>query len=83
MTDLSNGAIQGMTSPGIAVIPSAVDRFVIAPVVSPQVAGVPVAVTIRATDASGNTIVGYAAEANLAANTGAGSITPKSWPVTS
>lgn len=77
VADMTNGGIQGMTSPGIAVIPSAVDHFVISAIASPQVAGVPVAVTIRATDASGNTIGGYAAEANLAANTGAGSITPE------
>lgn len=77
VADLTNASIPGMTSPGIAVIPSAVDHFVIGSVASPQVAGIPVAVTIRATDASGNTIPGYAAEADLAANTGAGSITPE------
>ncbi|MEO5988583.1 MAG: FlgD immunoglobulin-like domain containing protein [Candidatus Eisenbacteria bacterium] len=77
VSDLTNAGIQGMTSPGIAVIPSAVDHFVVESIASPQVAGVPVSVTIRATDASGNTILGYAAEANLAANTGAGSITPE------
>jgi hypothetical protein len=76
-TDASNGAITPMTTPGISVIPSAVDHFVIAPIPSPEVAGAPVTVTIRATDAGGNTIAGYAAEANLAANTGAGSINPE------
>ena len=77
VADLTNGSIQGMTSPGIAVQPNSVHHFVIAPVVSPQVAGVPVAVTIRATDASGNTIPGFAGDVNLAANTGAGSMTPE------
>ena len=77
VTDLTNGSIQGMTSPGILVLPNAVDHFVISTITSPQVAGVPVAVTIRATDASGNTIPNYAGDVNLAANTGAGSISPE------
>ncbi len=77
VSDLSDGSKQGMTSPGISVIPSSADHFVISSISSPQVAGVPVSVTIRATDVSGNTIPGYAAEANIAANTGAGSISPE------
>jgi hypothetical protein len=77
VADLTNGSIQGMTSPGIAVQPNTVDHFVISAVASPQVAGVPVSVTIRATDASGNTIPNYAGDVNLAANTGAGSIVPE------
>jgi hypothetical protein len=77
VTDQSNAGIQGMTSPGIQVQPNSVDHFVISTVGSPQVAGVPVAVTIRATDASGNTIPNYAGDVNLAANTGAGSMTPE------
>ena len=77
VSDLTNGSIQGTTSPGIAVIPSGVDHFEISAVASPQVAGVPVAVTIRATDANGNTIPNYAGDAVLQANTGVGSILPE------
>ncbi len=77
VSDLTNVGITAMTSAGIQVIPSAVDHFVISAIVSPQQAGTPVPVTIRATDVSGNTIPGYTGDANLAANTGAGSITPE------
>jgi hypothetical protein len=77
VADLSNGSIQGMTSPGINVIPSGAHHFVISTIASPQTAGVPVAVTIRATDVNGNTIPNYAGDAILNANTGAGSITPE------
>lgn len=77
VNDLTQAGIQGMTSPGITVVPSSVDHFVVSTLTSPQIAGAPLGVTIRATDASGNTITGYAAEANLAANTGAGSMTPE------
>ena len=77
VSDVTNAGISPMTSPGIAIQPNSVDHFVISPVTSPQVAGVPVAVTIRATDASGNTVPDYAGDANLAANTGPGSITPE------
>lgn len=76
--DVTNGSIPNMTSPGIAVQPNSVHHFVVdPPVASPQVAGVPVAVTIRATDVSGNTIPTFSGEVNLAANTGAGSLTPE------
>jgi len=75
--DVSNPGIQGMTTPAIQVQPNAVDHFVVSAIASPQVAGVPVAVTIRATDVSGNTIPGYAGDVNLAGNTGAGSIVPE------
>ena len=77
VNDLTNGSILAMTSPGILVQPNAVHHFVINTVTSPQVAGVPVSVTIRATDVSGNTIPNYAGDVNLAANTGAGSISPE------
>ncbi|MBI3539809.1 MAG: hypothetical protein HY076_06010, partial [Candidatus Eisenbacteria bacterium] len=77
VADLTNGSIQGMTSPGIQVIPSAVAMFVVGTIASPQTAGVPVAVTIRATDTNGNTIPNYAGDAVLVANTGSGSITPE------
>jgi hypothetical protein len=75
--DPSNGTLQSMTSPGIQVIPSGVDHFVVSTISSPQTAGVPVSVTIRATDSNGNTIPNYAGDAVLVANTGAGSIAPE------
>ena len=77
VNDLTNGSIQGMTSPSILVQPNSVHHFVVSAIASPQVAGVPVAVTIRATDIGGNTIPNYAGEVNLSANTGAGSIVPE------
>ena len=77
VSDRSNSSITSMTSAGISVLPAGADHFVIAPIVSPQVAGAPVAVIIRATDASGNTIPNYNAQAVLLANTGQGSITPE------
>ena len=77
VSDLTNSSIQGMTSPGIQVIPSAVDHFVVSTISSPQTAGVPAAVTIRATDSNGNTIPNYAGDAVLVANTGAGSMVPE------
>jgi hypothetical protein len=77
VADLTNGGITGMTTLGIPVIPSAVDHFVISAIPSPQSAGASVSVTIRATDVSGNTIPGYAGDVNLAANTGAGSMSPE------
>lgn len=77
IADLTNGSIQGMTSPGIQVIPSSVDHFVVSTISSPQTAGSPVAVTIRATDTNGNTIPNYAGDAVLVANTGSGSIAPE------
>ncbi|HXS81405.1 MAG TPA: Ig-like domain-containing protein [Methylomirabilota bacterium] len=77
VTDLTNGGITGMTTPGILVQPNAADHFVVSTIASPQVAGVPVAVTIRATDAAGNTIPNYAGDVNLAANTGAGTMSPE------
>jgi len=77
VSDLTNGSITGMTSPGIQVIPAGVNKFMINTISSPQTAGVAVSVTIRATDASGNTIPGYAGDAIVQANTGAGSIVPE------
>ena len=76
VTDQTNGSIASMTSAGIQVIPSAADHFAFPAIPSPQVAGVPVTVTIRATDASGNTVFGYAGDAVLASNTGSGTSTP-------
>jgi hypothetical protein len=76
VSDRTNSSIAGMTSAGIQVIPSAVDHFVVGPIVSPQTAGVPVTVTIRATDATGNTIPGFNGFALVSANTGPGSVSP-------
>ena len=77
VTDLTNGSITGMTSEPIQVIASAADHFEIDPVATPQTAGVPVSVTIRATDSNSNTIPDYFGDAILAANTGPSSISPQ------
>jgi hypothetical protein len=66
----------GMTSAPISVLPSSSSGFAINTIASPQAAGTPVSVTIRATDASGNTVPNYNGDAILTSNTGAGSITP-------
>ena len=83
VSDQTNSGITPMTSPGIAVIPSGAHHFVFSTITSPQVAGVPVTVTIRAADASGNTVPGFNAAARLAANTGPGSISPEDITFTS
>jgi hypothetical protein len=77
VTDQTNSSIDGMTSPPIPVIPSAADHFEIDDIPSPVVAGNPIGVTIRATDAGGNTIPDYSGDAILSANTGPGSISPE------
>ncbi len=77
VTNITNGTITGMTSDPIQVIPAAPDHFEISTIASPQVAGVPVEVTIRATDINSNTITDYFGDAILAANTGANSISPQ------
>ena len=76
VTDQSNTSITPMTSAGIQVVPNAADHFVFSTISSPQVAGVPFTITVRAADASGNTVFGYAGDAILAANTGAGTSIP-------
>jgi hypothetical protein len=76
ISDQTNGSITGMTSPAIPVIPDAINGFAIDAFATPVQAGDPVMVTIRATDGSGNTVPSYTGEANLAANTGPGSISP-------
>lgn len=78
VTDLTNGSINGMTSPPIAVTSGSVDRFVVEPIAGSVTAGVPVTVTIRATDTAGNTITDYQGDGVLTANTGPGSISPTS-----
>jgi hypothetical protein len=76
VTDQTNGSILPMTSAGIQVIPNAAYQFSFPAIPSPQVAGVPVTITIRATDQSGNTVFDYAGDAVLASNTGSGTSTP-------
>jgi hypothetical protein len=75
-TDESNTAILPMTTAGIQVVPSAADNFAFSVIESPQVAGVPFTVTIRATDASGNTVYDYSGDAALGPNTGTGTSAP-------
>jgi len=70
VSDQTNGSIQGMTTAGIQVIPSAPHHFAIDPVPSPITAGDPLTVTIRAVDVTGNTIPDYEGNAVLSANTG-------------
>ena len=65
-----------MTSAGIQVVPNAADNFAFSAIPSPQVAGVPFTVTIRATDTSGNTVYDYTGDAVLGSNTGTGTSTP-------
>ena len=77
VNDQTNGSILGMTSAPISVIPSAADHFEFATITSPVTAGVPVSVTVRAVDASGNTVPAYSFDALLIANTGSGSISPE------
>jgi len=76
-SDQTNNGIQGMTSAGIQVLPNAADHFAISTIASPQTAGVPVSVTIRAVDVSGNTIPNYSSGAVILANTGPGSVSPE------
>ncbi len=76
VSDLTNGSISGTTSPLIQVTASAPNHFAFNTITSPQIAGAPFSVTIRAVDSGGNTVTGYAADAILTANTGTASITP-------
>ena len=76
VTDQTNSNITSMTTSGIQVVPNAADHFAFSAISSPQVAGVPVTITVRAADQSGNTVYGYAGDAVLAANTGSGTSTP-------
>ena len=76
-SDRDDSNITPMTTTGITVLPSAAHHFVIGTVASPQTAGVPVAVTIRAVDASNNTVPSFNSDAVLYSNTGLGSISPE------
>ena len=78
VADQSNGGISAMTSAPILVISGGAFAFAIEPLPASVIAGDPVAVTIRAVDAGGNTLPDFQGDANLAANTGAGSISPES-----
>lgn len=75
-TDQTNSSIAPMTSAGIQVVPSAANNFAFSAIASPQVAGVPFTVTIRAVDASGNTVYDYSGDAALGPNTGTGTSQP-------
>jgi hypothetical protein len=76
-SDRDNSNITPMTTAGISVQPSAAHHFAINTIASPQTAGVAVNVTIRAVDASGNTVPGFSSDAVLYSNTGLGSISPE------
>jgi hypothetical protein len=76
VTNETNSSITPMTSAGIQVVPNAADNFAFSVIPSPQVAGVPFTVTIRATDTSGNTVYDYTGDAVLGSNTGTGTSTP-------
>ncbi|MEN8006954.1 MAG: hypothetical protein ABFS42_08055 [Candidatus Krumholzibacteriota bacterium] len=75
--DMSNGSVQGMTSDPIQVIPAGAHHFEVDAIAGPVTAGDPAMVTIRATDAGGNTLPDFDGNAILAANTGPGSISPE------
>lgn len=77
VNDQSNGSITGMTSAGIAVMANAAHHFEFNTIASPVTAGNSISVTVRATDASGNTVPGYSGNAILIPNTGPGSISPE------
>jgi hypothetical protein len=77
VNDQTSGSITGMTTQGIAVLANSAAKFVVDPISSPQTAGVPVTVQIRATDSAGNTVPGYSGNAIIIPNTGQGSITPE------
>jgi hypothetical protein len=77
VTDQTNGGIQGMTTALIPVTSSTAAGFEIDPISGPLTAGQSVSVTIRAVDVGGNTITDYDGDANVAANTGPGSISPE------
>ena len=76
VTDQTSPSITSMTSAWIQVVPNTTNGFAFVAIPSPQVAGVPVTIMIRATDASGNTAYEYEGDAVLAANTGSGTSTP-------
>ena len=78
VSDLSNGSVLAMTTTAITVLPSFAHHFEFNPLPEVVVAGEQFVVTIRATDAGGNTIPNFSGDAILAANTGPGSIAPES-----
>jgi hypothetical protein len=78
VNDLSNGTVRAMTTAGIYVIPNFAHHFEFDQMPESAVAGVATLITIRATDAAGNTIPDFDGDVNLAANTGPGSISVES-----
>ena len=76
VTNQTNSNITSMTSAGVQVVPNSADNFAFTAIPSPQVAGVPFTITIRATDQSGNTVFNYEGDAALGSNTGSGTSTP-------
>lgn len=68
----SNAAIEDDTSPQVNVISTAVVTFAFEPIASPQIAGSPVSLKVRAVDSDGTTVTAYNAPANLTASTGPG-----------
>lgn len=77
VADLTNGSVSGMTSAPIVVIAAGAHHFEMDPLPAVATAGDAVPVTIRATDAGGNTLPDFSGSAVLTANTGAGSISPE------
>ena len=81
--DIDNASIIGMTSEAVNVVPASADHFLVNTIASPQIAGVPVSVTIRAVDVNNNTVTDFNGPAVLIANTGQGSISPETVTFTS
>ena len=77
-TDRDRSSITPFTTQGIPVMANAAQRFIVDQISSPQIAGVPVNVRIRATDQAGNTVSGYGGQALIIPNTGPGSVIPES-----
>lgn len=77
VTDLSRSDILGMTSAGILVTGTSAGHFTIDPFPTPVTAGLPVTVTIRATEGNGNRISDFSGSAMLFATTGPGSMSPE------
>lgn len=72
--DKSDAAILTDTSSLIRVITGSIASFVFDAIVSPQVAGDSIAVTIRAVDGSGSTVVSYSEMASMTASSGPGTM---------
>ena len=77
VSDQTDGSVQGMTSAQVQVLAGGAAAFAIDALPASVTAGQTVPVTIRAVDSGGNTLPDYHGDAILAANTGAGSISPE------